>query len=241
MSEPSSRDTREAFARLLSLAVHEFRTPTSVVAGYLRMLQRDTDQPPTERHRRMIEEAAKSCGRLVALIDELSEISKLDAGTAAVATASFDLFAVVREVADGVHEAGDREVRLHVRGEDAGAPFTGDLPRIRAAFDAFFRAILREQPAGATVVVDRRRTLEGGASSAVVVVARDADVQRAYEAEAGPFDDKRGGLGLALPIARRVVERHGGRVWSPAVPAGGEPLAGRSAVLIHLPLREQQS
>ena len=43
----------------------------------------------------------------------------------------------------------------------------------------------------------------------MVVVARDRDVQHAYEAAAAPFDEKRGGLGLALPIARRVVERQG--------------------------------
>ena len=111
----------ESYARLLSLAVHEFRTPASVVGGYLRMLQRDTAQPLNERQRKMIDEAEKSCARLVALINELSEISKLDAGTAAVKQDTFDLFQIVREVAAGVHEAQDREVHLAVRGEAAGA------------------------------------------------------------------------------------------------------------------------
>ena len=69
----------ESYAQLLSLAVHEFRTPASVVGGYLRMLQRDTDAPLSERQRRMIDEAERSCQRLVALIGELSEIQKLDA------------------------------------------------------------------------------------------------------------------------------------------------------------------
>jgi signal transduction histidine kinase len=49
-----------------------------------------------------------------------------------------------------------------------------------------------------------------------------------------PLDEMRGGLGLALPFARRVIERHGGRVWSPA------PDSGRSAAaaIISLPLGE---
>ena len=45
----------ESYTQLLSLAVHEFRTPASVVGGYLRMLQGDTDAPLSERQQRMID------------------------------------------------------------------------------------------------------------------------------------------------------------------------------------------
>jgi signal transduction histidine kinase len=224
----------ERYSRLLSLAAHEFRTPASVVGGYLRMLSRDVEQPLSERQRKMVDEAEKSCARLVALIGELSEISKLDGNTAVFKSESVDLFQLVREVAAGVHEAGDREVVLVVRGEGAGARSTADPLRIRAAFDAFFRAILREQPGKATVVADCRKASDG---SAVIVVARDSDVQRAYDAPAAPFDEKRGGLGLVLPIACRVIARHGGRVWSPDLPAQSDTgLGGRSAVVISIPV-----
>src|SRR5205085_9699381 len=60
----------EAYSQLLSLAVHEFRTPASVVGGYLRMLQADTESALSERQRKMIADAARSCGRLVELINE---------------------------------------------------------------------------------------------------------------------------------------------------------------------------
>ena len=237
MSEPDSTSSlRESYSRLLSLAAHEFRTPASVVGGYLRMLQRDGEQPLSERQRKMVDEAEKSCARLVGLISELSEISKLDGGTAATKTETFDLFQLINEMAAGVHEARDREVVFVVRGDAAGARVTGDQTRIRAAFDALFRAILREQPGQVTVAAACRRSPDG---SAVVVVAQDADVQRAYDAPATPFDEKRGGLGLALPIACRVIARHGGRVWSPALDSQSESgLAGRSAVLISLPVAE---
>ena len=237
MGEPDAAPSlRESYSRLLSLAAHEFRTPASVVGGYLRMLQRDGEQPLSERQRKMVGEAERSCARLVALIAELSEISKLDGDTAAVKTETFDLFQLINEMAAGVHEASDREVEFVVRGDAAGARLTGDQTRIRAAFDAFFRAILREQPGRVTVTAECRRSPDG---SAVVVVAQDADVQRAYDAPAMPFDEKRGGLGLALPIAGRVIARHGGRVWSPALESQSESgLAGRSAVLISLPVAE---
>ena len=63
--------SKNPYPPLLSLAVHEFRTPASVVGGYLRMLQKDQDPPMSERQRRMIDEAEKSCARLVAIVAEL--------------------------------------------------------------------------------------------------------------------------------------------------------------------------
>ena len=227
-----------SYSRLLSLAVHEFRTPASVVGGYLRMLQRDGDAPLSDRQRKMIDEAEKSCARLVALIGELSEISKLDGGTAPFKDEPVDLFQLVREVAGGVHEAGERDVHLSVRGEESGARVTADPMRLQAAFTAFFRAILREQPGQATVAADCRKAADG---AAVIVVARDTDVQRTYEASRAPFDEKRGGLGLIVPIACRIVARYGGRVWSPALASQSESgLAGRSALIICFPLPAEQ-
>jgi signal transduction histidine kinase len=222
-----------AYARLLSLAVHELRTPASVVGGYLRMLQRDSESALTERQRKMIDEAEKSCARMVALIAEMSEVSKLDSGAVALGRERLDLFPLVVDVANGVHESGERDVRLEVRGEGSGASVLGDRARLASAFDAVFRAILREQPSSCTVVVDRRVQRNGGRpNAAVVVVAADARVQAAYEANPGVFDEKRGGMGLALPLARRVIERHGGRIWAPV------DAEERGAAIVSIPLSE---
>ena len=222
-----------AYARLLSLAVHELRTPASVVGGYLRMLQRDTDSALTDRQRKMIDEAEKSCARMVALIAEMSEVSKLDAGAVTLARERLDLFPLVRDVANSVHEAAERDVRLEVRGEPSGASILGDGPHLKRALDAVFRAILREQPAACTVVVERRvETHRDGVHSAVLVVASDARVQAAYEATPGAFDEKRGGMGLALPLARRVIERHGGRIWAP------RDTEERGVAIVSIPLSE---
>ena len=229
--------SNESYPKLLSLAVHELRTPASVVGGYLRMLQRDTETPLSARQRKMIDEAEKSCARMVELVAQLSDVSKLDAGLVTMARHPLDLFTLVADVARGVHESEDRNVRLDVRGDPASAPITGDDARLRASFHALFRAILREQPTAGTVVVDRRLEKRGAVTSAVIVVAEASLVQTAYTAPAGPFDEKRGGLGLALPIARRVIEAHGGRVTSAAGPGGADTSAGRGTAIITLPLR----
>jgi signal transduction histidine kinase len=221
-------------AQLVSLAVHEFRTPASVVGGYLRMLQRDVDPPLSERQRRMVDEAERSCARLVAMIAELSDVGKLDSGAIALARQPLDLFSLVGEVAELVHEGSDREVRLEVRGSRSGAPIAGDAPRLRSALDAVFRAILREKPGPTTVVADRRLDARGGTASAVVVVAEESSVQVAYERDAAPFDDRRGGLGLALPVARRVIEGLGGRLCS----AAGDDALVRGSAIVSFPITE---
>jgi signal transduction histidine kinase len=222
--------SKEACARLMSLTVHELRTPASVVGGYLRMLQRDSE-PLSDRHRKLVDEAEKSCARLVAIVAELSDVSKLDSGAIALAQQPFDVFAALADVASSVHEGEDRGVRLELRGEASGARVTGDLTRVQNAFGAIFKAILREQGSACTVVVDRRREQADGLSSAVIVVAEGSNVQEQYDTRV-PFDEKRGGMGLALPLARRVIEGHGGRMESPA----GD--AGRRVVIVTLPLRE---
>ena len=194
----------------------------------------------SERQLRMIEEADKSCARLVAIIGELSDIGKLDSGAIKLAQQPVELFSLVEKVAELVHEASDRDVRLKLIGPSDGAAITGDATRLRAALDAIFRAILREKPGPSTVVAERRLETLDGSSSALLIVADDGCVQDAYARKPAMFDDNRGGMGLALPLARRVIEGHGGRIWAPANTSGNanspDPLA-RGSAIISFPLR----
>ena len=223
---------------LLSLAVHELRTPASVVGGYLRMLQKDQNPAMSERQLHMIDEAEKSCARLVAIVAELSEIGKLDSGVVRFAQRPFDLFSLLGELAELVHEGGDRNVHLKVVGPPDGAPMSGDPARLQTAFQAIFRAILREKAGPGTVIVDRRRVTRDGQLTAVVVVADESDVQAVYGSSPAVFDEQRGGLGVTLPLARRVIEGHGGRIWAPE--PGADEARARGSAVIELPITESK-
>jgi signal transduction histidine kinase len=231
-----------SYPELLSLAVHELRGPLSIVTGYLRMLPRDIDPTLRDRQQKMIEEIEKSCARLVAIIKEISEVAKLDAGIVTFERRPTDAFALVAEVAGLVHEAEDRDVRFEARGLADGAPLLGDANQLRRAFAAIFQVVAREKPRQCTVVAERRIEEIDGRSSAIVIVAEEASVQVAYDREPGNLHEERGGIGMALPFARRVIEGHGGRVWAPS-PAGGAANWGtdsiaRGSAIISLPLTE---
>jgi hypothetical protein len=147
------------------------------------------------------------------------------------------VFALIGEVAGSVQEARDRDVRLEVRGQTDGARLSGDTARLRTAFDAIFRAILREKGGPTLVVAERRLVTIDGVTSAVIAVGEEPYVEAAYQSASGPFDEHRGGLGLALPLARRVIEGHGGRLLSAAAVNGGDPVV-RGSAIISLPITE---
>ena len=100
---------------MLSLSVHEFRTPMTVVAGYIRMLLKDRAGALNDQQRRLLEEAEKSCARLSGLLAEVSELSKLEGGTAPVNKGEADLHAILRDAVDKLPPLPDRDVARGAR------------------------------------------------------------------------------------------------------------------------------
>lgn len=223
----------DTFTRAMSLAVHELRTPATVVAGYLRILLREQAGPLSDKQRKMLEEADRSCARLVAIVSEMSDLAKLESGGAQMAQADFDLVRLVEELASGMHEGTDRGIGLEVRGTDQPLLVRGDRVRIGAVLTALMRLAVRERAEPGVIVVECSTAPRDGRSWAIVAIGDDAVTKSLAEAASpspAAFDEWRGGLGLALPIARRVVEAHGGAIWS----ASGGRSGGASA--LRLPL-----
>lgn len=218
--------------RTMSLAVHELRTPVTVVAGYLRMLLREQAGPLTDKQKKMLEEADRSCGRLAALVAEMSEFGKLEGRDIAMARLDFDLTALAAELASDMHEGEDRGVTLEAR-SSAPVMVTGDRTRIGAALEALMHSALRERGEPGAIVVQCSAVPGPPAWAVVAIGDATALAPLTSDAHGTPpeFDEWRGGLGLALPVARRVIEAHGGALWS----AGGTH--SRAASALRLPLR----
>jgi signal transduction histidine kinase len=221
------------FPRAMSLAVHELRTPVTVVSGYLRMLLREQGGPLTEKQRKMLEEAERSCARIGALVGEMSELGKLEARELPLAEQSFDLAALLAELASGMHEGQDRGVTLELRGAERPVMVAGDRTRLAAALKALMHSVLRERGEPGVIVVQCSVLSEATPPVAVVAMGDESLIPSlAAASDAVPaFDEWRGGLGMALPVARRVIEAHGGRLWS------ADGTQSRAASALRLPLR----
>jgi signal transduction histidine kinase len=211
----------DRFPRALSLAVHELRTPITVATGYLRMLLREQAGPLSDKQRHMLEEVDRSCGRMGTLISEMSELGKLEAGELRVPGVTFDLASLAAELASNMQEGHDRGIHLDVRATDPGI-VVGDRTRVAAALKALLLAALRERVDPGVVIVECSILPEKDRAWVVVTIGDElvtpSLLEGARSTPPPPFDEWRGGLGLALPVGRRVIEAHGGAVWSAPAP-----------------------
>lgn len=215
-----------SFPSALSLGVHELRTPLSVGLGYLRMLIREQAGPISDKQKKMLEEVERSCVRMAALVDEMSDLRKLLSGEMALSRQSFDLAALVEELAGDMHEGGDRGVELVVRGVDRPLRVVGDRVRIAAAIRVLLLLVVRERASG--VVVAECSRMNGVQPAALVVVGDEERLPELADAAGRGtlVGEWKGGTGFGLPVARRVIEAHGGTITSAPGDEADRPRAG---------------
>ena len=223
---------REHCAKLLSLAVHEFRSPVAVVSGYLRLLVKHFGDNLTEKQLHLLQESEKSCGTIARLLADLGELGQLESGRAAMRRERLPIFGLLQRVAPNVQEGRDRGVTLEVVAPDVEVFVEGDPARLSTAIESILHAVLRERPGDARVVACGM--LHGDGAPLVTIVVGDEEVAASLPGDGAPatdgFDEYRGGLGFRLPMAARVVEAHGGRLHSPVTERG------HLAIVLTLPL-----
>jgi signal transduction histidine kinase len=204
--------------RLLSLGVHEFRTPVTVIAGYLRMLTSGRTGTLTDIQRKMLDEMEKSTARLSGLIAEMSELSMLEAGGATFNRGVVDLGALIEGEFDSLPALPDREVQVTIQNEAPGAGIHGDPVKLRGALHSLLIAHRRELVTSDELRVCVERTTQNGSRTLRVTIGgadRIDDLRRVPAEGLMAFEEFRGGVGFTLPIARRIVAAHNGELWSP--------------------------
>jgi PAS domain S-box-containing protein len=219
----------------LALIGHELRTPLTSISAYTELL-READEPTLVRDGpRLIAVIERNTNQLREIINELLELSALDAGHADVRRTPMDLAEVVREVVD--------RARIAIAGApvviDADLPgeliVPGDRDRLRHIVENLLGSAVRFSPAGGHVAVSLRST---GRAAELAVSDAASDVPRAEREQlfTGHFRTARGhdrvvlpGSGLGLTLSRAVVEKHQGSIELTGGDAG-------TTVLVRLPL-----
>jgi signal transduction histidine kinase len=201
--------------RTVSLAVHELRSPVNVMGGYLKMLRDNAAHPLDDHQRRLVELALASWTRTAGLLNDLSELSKLESGAVVPRPGQVDLASLLGAVLGEFTAPLDSSVTADIRGETAGQVH-GDADRLRRSLASCLAAIARELPLDGHAVIDVRPTTSEG--RVPIVIADAALASSLSDSDDGweQLDEWRGGLGLELPLARRIVEAAGGALRSPS-------------------------
>jgi signal transduction histidine kinase len=122
------------FARLVSLACHDLRTPLATVHGFATTLARSGNlEPPADRYVEMINAASAQLGEL---IDELSLASRIESDRYDPTPREADTLELARAAAARLGEE-----RVHVSG--SGAPLETDAPAVERGLAALFQSALR--------------------------------------------------------------------------------------------------
>jgi len=216
-------------SKVLALTAHELRTPLGVAAGYVRMLLTDRANPPSDAHRDLLEKVANSCGKLSELLKELGELSHLESGKAAYNRGDLVLKPLLRDAVAALPDLTDRSLAIEVSVEDS-VRVHGDAVRLRFAFVSLLQAIRREIVLSDRLLV-RVESAPVHDHSIRITLAEPSRIDEIAQLDSAAlvtFDEWRGGNGMTLPIARCIVEAHGGRILSPAE-------SGKASAVVFLP------
>jgi signal transduction histidine kinase len=235
-SYEAERQTVEELRRLsalradfVSLVSHELRSPMAAVIGAARTLQDRWRQLNSGQREAFLALIADETNRLAALIGDVLDTSRIEAGTFSYSFTDVDLGRLVEDAVSAA-AIGQDEVRVRAAVRGPLPPVRGDRERLRQVLTNLIDNAVKYSPGGDEVEVTVRP--ENGIVRIVVTdrgpgIPRDQ--QRLIFEKFGRADVPGGskpGTGLGLFIARSIAEAHGG-----SLDVRSEPGAGASFVL----------
>ncbi len=206
-------------AEFVSMASHELKTPLNVIQGYLTLLDEGVYGPLSERQREAVHTIERQSHALNRLVRQLLDVSRYDAGGAALAIAPVEVREFLAEVRSSFGVlAEQRGLKFDVTVDDT-VPLEcwWDRQRMMEAVGNLVTNALKFTPRGGVVAVRA-----DGEAGAIRIEVRDSGVgipaselphvfRKFFQAE-NQDSAAHAGTGLGLAIVRGVVEAHGGSV-----------------------------
>lgn len=228
----------EAKSLFLANVSHEIRTPLTSLVGTTEVLM-DTDLDPLQT--RFVDTMMRSGDRLLALVDDLLDFSRIEAGLLRIDAVPVDVRALLAEVTALVGTAAERKGLDLQFTVDATVPpeMIGDPARITQVLTSLVDNAVKFTESGGVRVAARVTGTSPG-SFDVLFTVKDSGIGITREHQARLFDSfsqadasitrKYGGTGLGLAICKELVTLMGGTISMQSIPDGG------SAFSVALPL-----
>jgi signal transduction histidine kinase len=219
-----SRAKSEFLARMS----HELRTPLNAILGFADVLRDQLVGPLNERQVSYVDDIAESGRHLLALVDDVLDLSRVESGAIPLDIRPLDVGRTLEDARRMLRQRSALHgIRVSIEVDPRVPIIEADERKMRQVVVNLLANAVKFTPRGGRVIVTARPGASGGVRIAVedtgVGIAPD-DIERIFE----QFEQVAGvteGTGLGLPLARRLVELHGGRLWAESTPGRGSTFA----------------
>jgi PAS domain S-box-containing protein len=217
---------------------HELRTPLNSILGFADVMREGLDGPLTEYMENDLGLIYKNGQHLLHLINDVLDMAKIEAGRMNLQPETFRLEELIEEVASLTSTfASEKALSLFVEdGSDREVEIYADRTRIRQVMINLVNNAIKFTDKGKIAINAQRK------DDHVLITVRDTGIGIPPDKLEAVFQEfiqvdtsttrKVGGTGLGLPISRKLVEMHGGRLWAESTGINGEG----STFLVNLPL-----
>ncbi len=199
---------------------HELRTPMNSILGYTQLVLDGVDGPLTPEQRQSLERVEKNATHLLKLINDILDLSKIEAGRMELDLHEFDLKALADEVAGDLWTMAEAKgLSLTVEAEEGDLRVRADPNKVREVLNNLVNNAIKFTDRGGVVV--RVRPDDRGRPG-VAVEVEDTGIGipedslgvifEAFKQLDGSTTRAYSGTGLGLSIAKRLMELHGGEI-----------------------------
>jgi signal transduction histidine kinase len=212
--EAASRHKSEFLANMS----HELRTPLNAIIGFSEILAEKMFGDINEKQTEYLHDILESGRHLLSLINDILDLSKVEAGRMELELSGFDLPSAIENALILVRErASRRGITLGRTIDERLGTLRGDERKVKQVLLNLLSNALKFTPEGGRIDVSARAQ-DGVAEIAVTdtgVGIAPEDQEAIFEEfrQVGTADKKVEGTGLGLALSRKFIELHGGRIW----------------------------
>jgi PAS domain S-box-containing protein len=203
----------------VSIVSHELRTPLTSIRGSVQLVLDDEKAVADEEHRTLLQIALNNCERLVRIINDILDVSKIESGNLVLRRKPVHMAELIRQAVDVVAgPAQQAAVTLEVSVPAGLRPVMVDPDRVVQALVNLLSNAVKFAPPKSTVTT----SVTGSDHMVTVAVADQGEgiapenlnrLFRKFQQVDSSSSRRKGGTGLGLAITKALVEQHGGRIF----------------------------